>query len=179
MRIPHKNTCYGENVSPPLSWSEAPEAAQSFALIAEDVGHHTGNWVLYNIPSDATGLPEAIATSTEVLPDGTTQGNNDNKNIGYEGPCPPPNVTSQQLESQPKVDPPHKNYFRLYALDGKLDLAPGATRDELVSAMEGHILGQADTMGKYTRPFELERDRAMRESLTQTAIAGPPPTPTP
>ena len=181
-RIPHNNTCYGKNVSPALSWSEAPEATVSFALLAEDVDHLTGDWahwVLYNIPADVTELPEGISTSTEVLPDGTTQGTNDNRNIGYNGPCPPPNITFVQNEASPGIDPPHRYYFRLYALDIDLGLAPGATNKKLMEAMQGHILGQANTMGKYTRPLEQERTQAVKQLLTQTAVAGPSPTPGP
>ena len=183
VRIPEENTCYGENVSPNLEWAEAPEGTQSLALVAEDADHHTGTWVLwvlYNIPSDTTGLPEAISTSTEVLPDGTTQGTNDNKNIGYEGPCPPALVFSMRHTPSGAVgDPPHRFYFRLYALDTDLALASGATRNELLSAMDGHILAQANTMGKYTTPRIVKETFEMKESLTQTPLAGPSPTPAP
>ena len=183
VRIPLKHTCFEGNASPPLSWNETPAGTQSLALIAEDVDHHAGNWVhwvLYNIPAGTTGLPEGISTSTAVLPDGTTQGTNDNKNIGYIGPCPPPNVTNwfSQPGGRP-VDPPHKYYFRLYALDSEPVLAPGATKVELLDAIEGHILAQANTMGKYTRPLQLEETRDMKGALTQTAIAGASPTPAP
>ena len=137
-------------------------------------------WVLYNIPSDTTGLPEAISTSTEVLPDGTTQGTNDNKNIGYEGPCPPALVFSMRHTPSGAVgDPPHRFYFRLYALDTDLALASGATRNELLSAMDGHILAQANTMGKYTTPRIVKETLEMKESLTQTPLAGPSSIPAP
>ena len=154
-RIPPKHTCIEGNMSPPLDWQEAPPGVKSYALIAEDVDHHTGiwvHWLLYNIPGDVTELPEGISTSTEVLPDGTTQGTNDNKNIGYNGPCPPPNIVGCYAYDSKPVDPPHRYYFRLYALDAELGLAPGATKVELLRAMEGHILAQANEMGKYTRP---------------------------
>ena len=183
-RIPSQHTCVGAgNTSPPLTWSEAPGATKSLALIAEDVDHHTGNWVhwvLYNIPAGTTELPEGISTSTGVLPDGTTQGTNDNKNIGYNGPCPPPNFTYiEEYAGGKKRDPPHQYFFRLYALDAELGLAPGATKADLLDAMEGHVLVQANTMGKYTRPLQLESTRAMKDELAQTAIAGATPTPTP
>ena len=156
VRIPKKHSCYGANVSPPLEWAEAPEGTRSFALVAEDVDHHTGVWVLwvlYDIPPDVTGLPEGVSTSTEVLPDGTTQGSNDNKSIGYTGPCPPENITSYAYYPKGAVgDPPHRFFFRLYALDTELGLAPGATKAELQTAMEGHILARAETLGKYTTP---------------------------
>ena len=160
VRIPLQHTCLEGNTSPPLNWNEAPPGTKSLALIAEDADHHTGtwvHWVLYNIPAGTTELPEGISTSTAVLPDGTTQGTNDNRNIGYNGPCPPPNVQAYQSALIKKLDPPHRYYFRLYALDADLDLAPGANKSELLDAMEGHILGQANTMGKYTRPLEKAR----------------------
>ena len=161
LRIPKENTCFGDNVSPPLDWTEAPPDTKSLALIVEDVDHHTGvwvHWVLYNIPSDVAGLPGAISTGTDALPDGTTQGINDDKNVGYTGPCPPPVIKAYDAYdySAKPGSPPHRYYFRLYALDTELSLAPGATRSELESAMEGHMLGQADTMGKYTAPVKLE-----------------------
>ena len=180
VRIPPKQTCFEGNLSPALIWTETPGETRSLALIAEDVDHQAGNWVhwvLYNIPGGVAELAEGIPTSTEVLPDGTTQGVNDNKNIGYEGPCPLPNIGSWYTAGQ--IDPPHRYFFRLYALDADLDLPPGATKADLLDAMEGHILAQANTMGKYTRPLELQEDRDVKAILTQTAIAGPSPTPTP
>ena len=158
-RIPQKHTCFEGNMSPPLAWKEAPPAVKSYALIAEDVDHHTGiwvHWVLYNIPGDVTELPEGISTSTEVLPDGTTQGTNDNKNIGYNGPCPPPNIAHCYADPSRPIEPPHRSYYRLYALDAESGLVPGATKVELLRAMEGHILAQANTMGKFTRPLQVE-----------------------
>ena len=172
VRIPKENTCVEGNLSPPLTWAEAPEGTQSFALISEDVDHETGNWVhwvLYNIPADVTELPEGISTSTQVLPDGTTQGINDEDQIGYYGPCPPPNVILFFSRSREAFGPPHRYFFRLYALDSQLGLAPGATRDELAKAMEGHILGQANTMGKFTQPVTLQ---SQVEGRRPTATAG-------
>ena len=160
VRIPPSHTCFEGNTSPPLDWSETPAGTKSLALIAEDIDHHTGNWVhwvLYNIPADVARFAEGIPTSTGVLPDGTTQGTNDNKSIGYSGPCPPPNVQSCSSAHQVKIDPPHRHYFRLYALDAEFGLASGATKAELLDAIEGHILAQANTMGKYTRPLASER----------------------
>ena len=182
VRIPPQHTCLEGDLSPALSWNETPPGTKSLALIAEDADHHTGNWVhwvLYNIPADATELPEGIPTSTSMLPDGTTQGTNDHKNIGYNGPCPPPNIQVWSSYHMKQIDPPHRYYFRLYALDAELGLSPGATKVELLDAMKGHMLAQANTMGKYTRPLQLEGTREMKEALTQTAVAGPSPTPAP
>ena len=157
VRIPGESTCYGTNSSPPLAWTEVPEGTGSFALIAEDTDHYTGawtHWVLYNIPADVTGLAAGIPTSTDMLPDGTMQGANDYKSVGYNGPCPPPipRIYDAFDYSKKALEPPHRYYFRLYALDAELALDPGATRAELESAMEGHILFRAETMGKYTTP---------------------------
>ena len=160
-RIPKKNSCYGENLSPPLSWSGTPAGTESYALIAEDVDHHTGiwvHWVLYNIPADVIELAEGIPTSTAVLPDGTTQGINDDKQPGYNGVC-PPEAAILHTDYAKTVDPPHKYFFRLYALDSGLSLAPGATKGELLSAMDGHILAQAETVGKHASPILREHQR--------------------
>ena len=169
-RIPKQNTCFAENMSPPLSWSGIPAGATSLALIVEEpeerisaLGSYTAvasgsavHWVLYNMPVDLTGLPEAVPTSTSVLPDGTVQGMNDFDGTGYSGPCPPTSVVRYRdvtgREGRFSSDPPHDYYFKLYALDTQVDLAPGATRDELLSAMEGHVLAFGETMGKYQSP---------------------------
>lgn len=162
VRIPAKHTCVGENVSPPLEWSGVPEDAKSLALIAEDPDHEAGlwvHWLMYNIPAELTGVAEGVPTSTAVLPDGTTQGSNDHKRIGYNGPCPPAekppypgaNVSAARHAGLAPM-PPHQYHFKVYALDSKLDLAPGATKDELVTAMHGHILAEGETVGKYLRP---------------------------
>ena len=152
IRIPKKNSCHGDNLSPPFEWTDSPEATASFAIIGQDLDHETGiwvEWVLYNIPADVAGLPEGIPTTTSALPDGTTQGTADNKQPGYQGPCPPPTVVGLWVTTG---QPPHKHEFTLYALDSELGLAPGATKEELVSSMEGHILAEAKTIGKFTAP---------------------------
>ena len=156
VRIPPKHTCIEGDASPPLSWSGTPPGTVSLALIADDPENDSGlwvHWVLYNIPPDVTGLPEGVPTTTDVLPDGTTQGVNHFKRIGYGGPCPPPNLklTSVQHRDIPAVAP-HKYYFKLYALDTQVGLAAGATKEELLNAMDGHILAEAQTVGKYIRP---------------------------
>ena len=107
--------------------------------------------------TSVTALPPAISISTEVLPNGTTQGTNDGKSIGCDGPCPPALVFSMRhYPTGPVGDPPHRFYFRLYALDTDLALASGATRDELLSAIEGHILAQANTHGQVHDPTHRE-----------------------
>lgn len=174
-RFPKENTCLGENQSPPLDWTAPPKSTQSFALVAEDINHSTGiwvHWVLYNIPPDATGLPSSIPTSTDVLPDGTVQGTNDFRAIGYYGPCPAPALLEYWKVG---TEPPHQYVFKLYALDDKIGLAPGATKAELLNAMDGHVLSQTETMGKFSAPPQVA------ETLTQVArktIIPGQPTPT-
>lgn len=138
--IPAKYTCQGEDTSPALSWSEAPKHTQSFALLVVDPDAPSGDfthWVLYDLPAATRQLPEAVPAS-EQLPDGSRQGVNGFRRTGYGGPCPP-------------AGKPHRYYFRLYALDRKLDLPPGAARDAVESAMKGHVLAQAELMGRYQR----------------------------
>jgi len=133
-------TCDGPDVSPALTWTGAPAGTQSFALIADDPDAPAGtwvHWVLYNLPAAAKELPEGLKKE-EQLPDGTQQGLNDFRKIGYNGPCPPPGK-------------PHRYFFKLYALNAKLTLKPGATKADVESASKGHILGQAELMGKYGR----------------------------
>jgi len=138
--IPKKSSCQGADLSPALEWSGFPAKTASFALIVDDPDAPGGtwvHWVLWNLPAIAHSLPEGVARNDE-LPDGSRQGRNDFRKVGYNGPCPPPGKT-------------HRYFFRLYALDGKLDLAPGASRAELDAAMKGHILGQAEYGGTFRR----------------------------
>jgi Raf kinase inhibitor-like YbhB/YbcL family protein len=132
--IPRKYSCDGENASPPLSWSGIPDAAKSLALIVDDPdapGRTYVHWVLFNIPPGQDGLSEGVQN---VGVGGT---NNASKTV-YSGPCPPRGST-------------HRYFFKLYALDTQLNLSPGATKADLLQAMEGHILAQGQLMGKYMR----------------------------
>jgi Raf kinase inhibitor-like YbhB/YbcL family protein len=138
--IPPENTCTGVNLSPPLSWSDAPAGTKSFALVVADPDAPSGvfyHWVAYNLPASSTGLPPAVAPSSEMA-DGGTQGVNSFGAIGYKGPCPPHGK-------------PHHYHFRLFALDSKLDLRPGADATELEAAMKGHTLASADLVGTFER----------------------------
>ena len=165
-RIPKENTCYADNLSPPLDWSGVPSGAKSLAVIVEEpqearteeayysIAPSFGSihWVLYNIPPEVTGLPEGVSTSTAVLPDGTTQGTNEFGGMGYSGPCPPPSVVRLYIQPGRMAEPPHDYYFRVYALDAMIDLGPGATKEELTAAMEGHIVGFGEVTGKFQGP---------------------------
>ena len=137
--IPSKYTCDGEDVSPPLSWSRVPDGTESFALIADDPdapGRTWVHWVIYDLPSGLTSLPEGIKAAERPRVGGT-HGITDFRRIGYGGPCPPSGT--------------HRYFFKLYALDTVVDLPPGATKKKLLQAMEGHILAEAQLMGTYSR----------------------------
>jgi len=130
--IPQKFTCQGGNVSPELNWSEAPADAQSFTLIMDDPDAPGGtftHWVLFDIPAATKQLAEGA-------PPIGVSGNNGLSQTGYMGPCPPSGI--------------HRYYFRLYALDvPSLYLKAGASRSEVEAAMKNHIIGAAETMGRY------------------------------
>lgn len=137
--IPKLHTCDGKHVSPPLSWSGAPAGTKSFALLCDDPdapGRVWVHWVVFNIPASVSELPENVL-KTRVLPNGAAQGVNTSRGIGYEGPCPPKGS--------------HRYYFKLHALDTELDLQPGCTKEDLLKAMEGHVLDVAVIMGRYAR----------------------------
>jgi len=137
--IPSKYTCDGNDVSPPLRWSGLPDGTRSLALISDDPDAPMGtwvHWVMYNIPPHVRELREHVPPS-EKLSDSTVQGRTDFGRIGYGGPCPPSGT--------------HRYYFRVYALDTVLDVAPGTTKRQLLRAMEGHVLAQGELMGKYAR----------------------------
>jgi Raf kinase inhibitor-like YbhB/YbcL family protein len=138
--IPAAYSCDGQDKSPELNWMNVPEGTQSFALILDDPDAPGGtftHWVIFNIPAGATGLVENSAKIGE-LPDGSLQGKNGFGAIGYGGPCPPSGSS-------------HRYYFTLYALDTPLVLASGATKAQVMAAMEGHVLAEAELMGNYQR----------------------------
>ena len=137
--IPRKYTCDGEDLSPPLKWSGAPPETKSYALIVYDPDAPKGifyHWLLYNIPPDLTSLPEGVPKGGET-PYGL-QGINDFGALGYGGPCPPPGST-------------HHYVFMLLALDTKLDIKAGATINDLLKALDGHVLAYAKLVGTYGR----------------------------
>lgn len=137
--IPAKYTCDGEDISPPLQWDAVPEGTKSIALISDDPDAPMGtwvHWVLFNLPADARELKENIPPD-KTLPNGAKQGTSDFGRIGYGGPCPPGGT--------------HRYFFKIYALDTELSLQAGARKRDLLKAMEGHIVGQGQLMGKYKR----------------------------
>ncbi len=137
--IPARYTCDGHNISPPLEWSAVPADTNSFALICDDPDAPAGtwvHWVLFDIPATVNNLPENMPRQEEIAGLGKN-GINTDRNFGYDGPCPPGGT--------------HRYYFKLYALDAMLDINPGATKEGLLKAMKGHVLGEAQIMGKYKR----------------------------
>ena len=137
--IPRKFTCDGLDISPPLSWQDVPTGTKSLTLILNDPDAPAGDWVhwvLYNLPASTRHLAEAMTTE-KALPDGTLQGRNSWHQVRYGGPCPPSGT--------------HRYFFRLYALDCELKMEGGAERQDVLSAMQGHILAEAQLMGIYSR----------------------------
>ncbi|MCZ7540201.1 MAG: YbhB/YbcL family Raf kinase inhibitor-like protein [Anaerolineae bacterium] len=137
--IPARYTCTGEDISPPLAWRGAPPGTQSFALIMDDPdapGRTWVHWVVLNLPADAAALPAAIR-SDDDLPGEAAHGQNSWRRSDYGGPCPPSGT--------------HRYFFKLYALDTTLDLAPGATRQQVLDALAGHVLAEGQVMGTYKK----------------------------
>jgi Raf kinase inhibitor-like YbhB/YbcL family protein len=132
--IPDRYTCEGEDVSPPLRWVSVPDEARSLALLVDDPdapGRVFTHWVAWGLDPRAGGLAEGAAAPRE--------GRNDFGTVGYRGPCPPPG------------DGPHRYVFRLYALDGSLELDPGAEKAGLQQAIEGRVVTTAELVGTYER----------------------------
>ena len=139
--IPAKYACTGRNISPALAWNDPPGGTQSFALIVDDPDAPMGtwvHWVLYNIPAGARSLQEDLpVTGKNVDPEAIFVGRNSAGKIGYDGPCPPSGT--------------HRYYFKLYALDTLISLLPGATKEQVLKEMEGHILAQGELMGTFSK----------------------------
>ena len=139
--IPSRYTCDGEDRSPDLQWSGLPEGTRSLVLIVDDPDAPDPaapkvtwvHWVLYNLPTESTGLEEAV----NALPSGTGEGINDWNRTGYGGPCPPVGR--------------HRYFHKLYALDTRLPDLGKATKKDVEQAMTGHILDQAELIGTYQR----------------------------
>lgn len=134
--IPKKYAGEGEDVSPPLRWSEGPNGTKSYALICDDPDAPQAepwvHWVAYDIDSGVTRLGEGDAN-------GAKEGVNDFRQEGYGGPMPPEGHGT------------HHYHFKVYALDTPVDMKPGATKAELEKAMSGHILDEGEVVGTYER----------------------------
>src|SRR6185369_3042183 len=132
--IASKYTCDGQDVNPPLVMGATPAGTRSLALIMDDPDAPVGtwvHWVAWNIPPQTREIPE------NGLPAGTMQGLNSWKRNDYGGPCPPSGT--------------HHYYFKLYALDTALTLAPSTTKADLERAMKGHVIAAGQLMGTYKR----------------------------
>lgn len=148
--VPEENSAYGANTSIDLNWSNLPAGTQSLALICDDpivveIGMMESpfvHWVVYNIPASASGLPGGLGSEDQIAAsglDGAINGHNGLRRPGYFGPRPPANGTL------------HAYHFRVYALDSDLDLEPGLNKDQLLEAMDGHVLATGMLMGHYER----------------------------
>jgi Raf kinase inhibitor-like YbhB/YbcL family protein len=138
-KIPRKFSCDGDHVSPALQWSQPPAGVKSFALIMDDPDAPSGlfvHWVVFNILPTTTSLPEAVSRTRQV-PGVGEQGMNSARQTGYLGPCPPGGT--------------HRYFFKLFALDTTLAPAKDPTAADLMKAMQGHTLGEAQLMGRFTR----------------------------
>ncbi len=141
--IPAKYTCEGADLSPPLQWKGVPGQAKSLVLIVDDPDAPDPaapkmtwvHWVLYNLPPELVGLPEAVPA--DKLPPGTREGLNDWKRTGYGGPCPPIGR--------------HRYFFKIYALDMELPGMEHPTKAAVEAAMKGHIIAQSEMIGTYQK----------------------------
>jgi len=131
--IPDQFTCKGRDLSPPLTWRNAPEKTQSFALVVQDPDAPNAawtHWFLYNIPANITQLDAG-----SPLPEGAQYGKNSWGGPGYRGPCPSIGA--------------HRYVFKIYALDNHLPTDPEASPDSLLNSMTGHVLATAELVGLY------------------------------
>ncbi len=152
-----------QNLSPPLDWTGVPEGTQSLALIMHSTESQASDeswihWVIWNLPSDLPGVADPIE-ELDTLENGARQGLNSAGVVGYLGPCPPPLISRHASVPGGGSNPEQeieKYNFEIYALDTMLDLAPGATRDQLLEAMDGHILGAGELIGERQGPLKLQ-----------------------
>lgn len=136
--IPQKFSCQGENINPELHWVGSPVGTSAYVLLMEDPDVPRNlrpdglfiHWLVWNIPSSVTSIPQ------HSEPQGVP-GMNTKNQVGYTGPCPPDRI--------------HRYYFRLYALDCELQLPSTATKGEVIKAMNGHVLDQAELMGRFEK----------------------------
>jgi len=134
--IPVGYSCDGEDISPSLAWGDPPAGTQSLALIMDDPDAPVGtwdHWIVFNIPAEIRELPEAMSAGDVAA----TFGKNSWGRSDYGGPCPPGGT--------------HRYFFKLYALDTTLGLDETANKGQVLGAMEGHILAQAELMGTFSR----------------------------
>ncbi len=152
-------TCEGTNSSPHIAWDDVPAETQSIAIVAEDLdlaGEVASHWLVWGLPPDTRELPVGVSGSAE-LPAGAVEGVNSRGQAGYKGPCPPPKVLNssgcrnQGFESSPYA-------WTVYALSGVVPLGTSATRDNLLRAIDGTILGAGSLDVKYISKQLLFKD---------------------
>ncbi|HMI95770.1 MAG TPA: YbhB/YbcL family Raf kinase inhibitor-like protein [Micropepsaceae bacterium] len=136
-----KFTQNGDNMSPGITWSKGPQGTQSYVVLAEDSGVNRAepivHWVIYNIPSTATSLPQNVPTDA-TLENGASQGKNIRGTAGYIGPKPPAGQT-------------HPYHFQVFAINGRLNIDPAtADRNTVVNAMKNRVLASGDLVANYT-----------------------------
>ena len=145
--IPKRHTADGDDLSPPLAWSNLPAGTKQLALVCDDpdaprpekpAAKPWVHWVIYNITADSAALPEGVGWLI-LDPAGSIQGNNSWPTIGYRGPAPPPGSGT------------HRYFFKLYALDAELNLQPGIDKDKLLAEIKGHVLAGGELVGTYQR----------------------------
>lgn len=139
--IPKNYTGEGKDVSPELTWGNAPANTKSFAITCEDPNAPGGrwfHWIIFNIPPQTHNLKEGVEKSL-TLKDGSAQGTNDFGKPGYNGPMPPEHAG------------PHHYQFIIFALDNKLPLKAGCTKRDFYSAAKGHVLARGSVIGLYQR----------------------------
>jgi hypothetical protein len=137
--IPVQYTCDGAEISPPLNWNAPPQRTRSLALIVDDPDAPGGtfvHWVLYNLPADTRNLSQGIPNQPTLANIGM-QGKNSFNKFGYSGPCPPSDT--------------HRYFFKVYALDQILELESGKTKEQVLQAIEGHVLAEGELIGHYRR----------------------------
>lgn len=130
--IPAKYTCDGDDVNPPLTVDGAPDGTRSMVLIVDDPDAPMGtwdHWIVWNIPATTSKIEENTVPGTE--------GMNDFRRRSYGGPCPPSGT--------------HRYFFKVYALDVKLDLSPTSRKRDVEKAMQGHVLAKGELVGLYRR----------------------------
>ena len=153
-RIPRKYSCTEEDISPPISWSEPPEGTVSLALVVDSNQHPGGlwaHWVLWGIPPDSRGLPESVANAPDAPSIGPNarQGTNSEEEVGWSGPCPPPINLASDARGTPKDRIVSEYFFKLYALDTDVGLGSDATMEDLLRAIDGHILAGGELTGEH------------------------------
>lgn len=134
--IPVLFTCDGQDISPHLMWEKGPEGTRGYVMIMDDPDAPKGtwvHWVVFNISSTVTKFDQG---SDLQLADAVMGKNSWGKNQ-YGGPCPPSGT--------------HRYYFKIYALDTQLDLDESAAKEDVISAMKGHVVAQGSLMGRYSK----------------------------